>query len=613
MMILCATMLLAGAAPTSPFVPGIPDGPHPWTHLQFHNDPDNFQFAIMSDRTGGARPGVFEDGVRKLNWLQPELVMCVGDLVEGGVDTEAELREQWREFDSIIGQLEMPFFFVPGNHDVSNTPFGAKLWKERFGHIYYHFLYKNVLFIGMNTDDADIAQFSDEQINYVTRALNENPNVRWTLLFMHKPIWTYEKDGGWSRIEEALKDRKYTVIVGHTHDYMKYERLGREYFVLATTGGSMAHAGPLAGEFDEVAWVTMSDEGPRLVNLTLAGILHKDVRTAEQAALIQPVLDGKAIGVVPAILDKPRFTGGAIRLRLQNPATLPMHVEGTIAPTPQLTPQPSRIRCDLAAKGNQEIEVKLVTETAFDLQKFLPLASRWQFTFEPPEKAPIAVPIKHRIVIDAPFDCPLRASLVTVDGSLSDWAELPFVCLEPGYVSPNELFWDGPGDASFRFALAHDEKFMYVAIEVTDDKAHLRPNALPTKQDGVEIRVDARANAEELRAQERATKSVPDYLRVAVSPRETADRTHAPDRDKWPAGVVAADVLTSNGHVAEVAVPISHLENKQGGRWNILQINLTIYDYDEAADTGTALWWRPDWNSAAHYPGSGTFRRAGNE
>ena len=45
----------------------------PWTNLNFNNDPNNFQFGIMSDNTGGSRPGVFESGVNKLNMLQPEL------------------------------------------------------------------------------------------------------------------------------------------------------------------------------------------------------------------------------------------------------------------------------------------------------------------------------------------------------------------------------------------------------------------------------------------------------------------------------------------------------------------------------------------------------------
>ena len=56
---------------------------HPYSHLRVNNNPDNFQFAIVTDRTGGHRAGVFEDAIRKLNLLQPEFVVRVGDLIEG--------------------------------------------------------------------------------------------------------------------------------------------------------------------------------------------------------------------------------------------------------------------------------------------------------------------------------------------------------------------------------------------------------------------------------------------------------------------------------------------------------------------------------------------------
>jgi hypothetical protein len=56
---------------------------NPWSHLDFHNDEANFQFAIVTDRTGGHRGTVFEDGLAKVNLLEPEFVMSVGDLIEG--------------------------------------------------------------------------------------------------------------------------------------------------------------------------------------------------------------------------------------------------------------------------------------------------------------------------------------------------------------------------------------------------------------------------------------------------------------------------------------------------------------------------------------------------
>ena len=56
----------------------------PWTGKQFQNDPAEFQFAIIGDRTGGANvQDTFKLAMGQLNLLQPEFVINVGDMIEG--------------------------------------------------------------------------------------------------------------------------------------------------------------------------------------------------------------------------------------------------------------------------------------------------------------------------------------------------------------------------------------------------------------------------------------------------------------------------------------------------------------------------------------------------
>lgn len=69
----------------------------PWTEPGFLNDPNNFQFAIVADLTGGHRSGVFEDAVKKINLMQPEFVLSVGDLIEGYTEDRDTIDEQWAE------------------------------------------------------------------------------------------------------------------------------------------------------------------------------------------------------------------------------------------------------------------------------------------------------------------------------------------------------------------------------------------------------------------------------------------------------------------------------------------------------------------------------------
>lgn len=149
---------------------------NPWTHLNFYTDPDNFQFAIVADRTGGHRPGVFADAIDKLNLLKPEFVMCIGDLIEGYAEDDDEIDRRWEEFDRMVNKLEMPFFYVPGNNDITNETM-AKVWQERLGRSYYYFVYRNVLFLCLNTEDTCKRCVSDEQIEYFREALAANTNL----------------------------------------------------------------------------------------------------------------------------------------------------------------------------------------------------------------------------------------------------------------------------------------------------------------------------------------------------------------------------------------------------------------------------------------------------
>lgn len=70
------------------------DAPIPMTDKPMQNDPCDFQFVIVSDHTGGHRPGVFEQATQKTNLLQPEFVMTVGDMIEGFTEDRALIERQ---------------------------------------------------------------------------------------------------------------------------------------------------------------------------------------------------------------------------------------------------------------------------------------------------------------------------------------------------------------------------------------------------------------------------------------------------------------------------------------------------------------------------------------
>jgi hypothetical protein len=254
---------------------------NPWTNLRLNNDPDEFRFAIVSDRTGGHRARVFSQAVEQLNLLQPEFVLSVGDLIEGYTEKPEVVAAEWREFQSYVCKLQMPFFYVPGNHDVTNA-MQEKIWQEKFGRRYYSFAYRNVLFLILNSDDppGKLGAIGAEQLDFAKKTLEQHPEARWTIVAIHRPLWS-EPDpekNGWLAVEKALAGRSYTVFAGHIHHYQKYVRQGQNYYQLATTGGGSKLRGLNYGEFDHLTWVTMKKTGPVLANLMLDGIYPEDLR-----------------------------------------------------------------------------------------------------------------------------------------------------------------------------------------------------------------------------------------------------------------------------------------------------------------------------------------------
>ena len=580
---------------------------NPWTDLEWNDNPANFQFAIVADRTGGHRIGVFQDAVDKVNLLQPEFVMSVGDLIEGYSENLPLLQSQWNEFQGFVDKLEMPFFYVPGNHDLTNLV-QLEEWKRRFGRPYYHFVYKNVLFLCLDSEDPPPTHMSEEQAAYVARALEENPDVRWTLVFQHKPLWVYEEDTGWARIEELLQGRKHTVFAGHFHTYTKHDRNDTDYFVLATTGGGSSLRGPIFGQFDHVVWVTMTDGGPRVANLMLEGIWDKDVRTAETAAIVDALLmGGTGIAPMPILTDKKDFRGGTTQLRLTNDADLPMKVSGRFQANATLEVSPAEIETVVPPNSVQLVDLELrPVEKKIAVDEIDPLALGWAVSYDMEGKL-IELDGTVRLMVERRLDC-VKGKGKVVDGDLEDWKKLPFVCEEPAQVRVSPDSWKGAADGSFRFGVEYDDDFLYVAVEVTDERLVLDARKDPWGQDGVEMRVDARSDPE--RSRSRGMGENAEFLFIGLSAGEKPGEMVFNQREQVESlGVLAACVKTDRGFNAEVAIPRKYLDEKQGEEWREFRLNIAVDDYDEPNGPLAQLWWRPDWRYEQNYPGSGTFQK----
>jgi hypothetical protein len=531
------------------------EGPNPYTSLKLNNDDCQFQFAIVTDRTGGHRPGVFMDGVRKLNLLQPEFVMSVGDLIEGYTEDTLELDRQWAEFEGFVNKLDMPFFYVPGNHDITNEVM-EKIYLQRFGKTFYHFTYKDVLFLCLNTEDqwrgSNRGTISDPQFEYIKNTLASNNEVRWTFVFMHQPLWILENTERWNDVEKLLAARKHTVFVGHHHHYVQYERNNGKYFMLATTGGGSSLRGPQLGEFDHVVWVTMTDEGPVFANLLLNGIWDEDVVTKGSMDFFQSVINRNPIRIMPMLTDEDTFTEGQLKLKVFNDENVPMQVEWDKSfswsmkasfDKPSMIIPPNAVDSlviDLEArKGEQsaanmsalpiKASVTMVSETYPDIS--IPFAYKLK-------------PVKKEYVHKA-------SRPITIDGQLEDWDTLAY---------PLEKLPEGSLSAAFN--LSYTDEALLMAVKVMDDQLMLDTGEVAWRQDFVGFVV----NAEKLpiSAMRKGSGWYENSILFTVAPATGQLPASTYYDDKLPEGSQYRCQAIEGGYVLEASIPIEYIEARQG-------------------------------------------------
>ena len=279
------------------------------------NSTEAFSFVVISDRTGDRTVGEWPVAVREINLLKPDFVVCIGDLVEGYTEDLDEVREQWDELESLVQQFDAPFFYCPGNHDVTNDMLLEEYIRRHGvnGRTYYSFDYRNYHFIILDSYTVQHHRdYLEEQLGWFEQDVIAARNAEHVFVFFHhpKPDMGDVGEEFWSSLSSLLPTERATAFNGHTHTLGYSEEGGLTALVLGPTGAGGVDGNDLSGKYRMYAHVAVDDGGPVISLIPL-----HEIRTQSYAKLVQ---DLKALRLVAHTVGVPN-AGGRVTFGMMNP------------------------------------------------------------------------------------------------------------------------------------------------------------------------------------------------------------------------------------------------------------------------------------------------------
>ncbi|MBN1150381.1 metallophosphoesterase [candidate division WOR-3 bacterium] len=247
------------------------------------------RFAVLGDRTGGHVEGVFEKALLKADMLDPEIMICVGDIIEGYSEDEGEIRSEWEEILPYIRGISCPFYFTPGNHDISNE-IQAEIYRELIGEQDYSFDRNGYHFVILDNSRIEYpTDFTSKQMEWLEKDLKKSRDAEAIFVFYHKPFW-FESilRGEVDPLHELFVEYGVdAVFTGHYHFYFTAEIDGIKYTGVGSSGAE-SHLGILGPNFHFLL-VSAKEDSINISVIELEGvhswdeIKMEDIQTADRA------------------------------------------------------------------------------------------------------------------------------------------------------------------------------------------------------------------------------------------------------------------------------------------------------------------------------------------
>ena len=178
-----------------------------------------FRFALFSDlHISSLNQQPSEDlqrAISDVNALQGiEFVIISGDVSNLGDTVSLRMAKQ------LLSELHMPYYIIPGNHDVKWYETGDVNFKAVFGNTHFDFTFNTIRFLGFTSaprTNKGVGFIQPEALEWMKTALEKSGTVNPFIIITHYPLQTGDVEN-WKDMTELLKKHDVRAVLGgHYH------------------------------------------------------------------------------------------------------------------------------------------------------------------------------------------------------------------------------------------------------------------------------------------------------------------------------------------------------------------------------------------------------------
>ncbi len=425
---------------------------------------EQFDFIVCGDSNSLlpiGQPEEFKGMIAEWNVLKPAFVVSCGDLILGGA--AQDIGPQWDEFEQVAGKCEVPFFPVPGNHDINTVPEVVQVYEQRIGPLTYGFTYGNSRFIVLNSEENGAGGLISEKQRAWLKEDLAACHADNIFIFMHQPYFAQDWGRQWAYVAETFTGFPVrAVFAGHNHVYRDCGvRDGVHYFITGGAG-SYIETPEEEGGFSHYLRVQVKRDHVEYAVIRPGAVFPANVIAQEKVDMIRALKRG--LHTDPVEVPLGAGFDHSINVHMENPLQAPLASSLTWTIPAGWHVEPLEAPYSLAPGASVELPFHVWSDGP--AQTHFPAPAMVTKIQDDAQVGTLTLENEINLVPTAVSA--YAAEPVIPDGSLTEWTRATPMSLPYGV----DFDAANTDDLRAQARLMWDEGHVYIAVEAEDNEFH---------------------------------------------------------------------------------------------------------------------------------------------